>query len=555
MMQNIFFQITVILATAVTIAFFIRLLRQPLIIAYIIAGVAVGPMFLNLLRGNKNIYQAFAEFGMVLLLFVIGLNLNFNRLKSIGKPSFITGFGQVFFTAIFGFIILVLLNFNVLAAAYLAVAITFSSTIVIIKLLNDKKDTETVYGKHTIGLMLVQDIIAVLILIVIGIFSNSGNNLAGQFFWLATKGVGVLIFIFLVAKYFLPWFLHRISHSSELLFIFTISWCFSLASLLYWLGFSLEIGAIFAGIALSSSPYQPEIASRIKPLRDFFLILFFIVLGSEIGIGAMSSIWFPSLILSGFILIGNPLILYLLFRWLKFTRRNSFLAGITAAQVSEFGFVMLFTGKQFGYFGPEVIQVFTMVAIVTIFTSSYLIIYSEKIYNFFLPFFNLFGKDEYLQINHRSKIYDAWVVGYHRIGIKVCEALKEIKTDFSVIDYDPKAIEKLKQKKIHAIFGDIADVEFLEGINIASANLVIMTIPSVDDQINLINHVKKFNPKILIIANAYHTPDIENLYKAGVDYVMMPHFIGGDWIANILKKGKMTKKTLTDLKTSQMVKA
>jgi Kef-type K+ transport system membrane component KefB len=550
MFDNIFLQISAILAVAVVIAFGIRLLKQPLIVGYIIAGITVGPMFFNIMRGEHTMYEAFAQFGIVLLLFIIGLNLNFRHLKSIGKASFVTGIGQVVFTSVVGFLILMALKMPVMSAVYLAIAITFSSTIIIMKLLMDKKDTETVYGRHTIGLMLVQDIIAVLLMVGIGMFMN-GHGAINSISLLVAKIALVMAFLLVATKYALPWFLNKICYSSELLFIFTISWCFGMASILYLLGFSIEIGAIVAGITLSSSPYQPEIASRIKPLRDFFLIMFFILLGSEMNMASISAIWLPGVVLSLFILIGNPLILYFLFRLLKFTRRNSFLAGLTAAQVSEFGFVILFTGRQIGHLNSEIVPIFTMVAILTIFASSYLIINSEKIYNFLLPFFNLFGPDKYRQINKIPPNFDVWLVGCHRVGAKVCEALKANKEKFCVIDFDPKVIAGLKRKKIHAIFGDIADVEFLENLHMGGANLIIMTIPSADDQLNLINHVRKINPSARIIANAYQIEDADALYSAGVDYTMMPHAIGGDWIGEIIRRKKLSPKLFAQLRQEQ----
>jgi len=550
-MENIFLQISLLLVIAVAIAFIVRLMKQPLIIAYIVTGITAGPMFFNILHQDKNMYEAFAQFGVVLLLFIIGLNLNFRHLKSIGKVSFITGVGQVIFTAIIGFLLLTVLKLPPLSAGFLAVAITFSSTIIIMKLLIDKKDTETVYGKYTIGLMLVQDIIAVLLMIGVGVFTNSEAN--NSLITLLIKGLAVIVLIVLLAKYVLPWFLNKIAHSAELLFIFTVAWCFGLASLLYLAGFSLEIGAIVAGLSLSSSPYQLEIGSRIKPLRDFFLILFFIVLGSTMSFGALSAIWLPSLILSLFILIGNPLILYLLFRMLKFTRRNSFLAGVTAAQVSEFGFVILFTGSRFGYLQENTVTIFTVVAIVTIFISSYLIINNEKIYRFLLPLFNLFGPDKYQQREKLPIVYEAWVIGHHRIGIKVCQALKAIKKSFAVIDYDPQAIAHLHKNKIPAVFGDVADVEFLAGLPLAGAKLIVITIPSLEDQLNLLVHVKVANPDIMVIANAYQPEEVKTLYEAGADYVMMPHALGGDWIAGILQNKKLSKTLLAKLKTEQAV--
>ena len=547
---NVFLQISALLALTVSIAFFVRLLKQPFIIAYIIAGIVAGPMFFDLLHGGKDLYEIFAQFGVVLLLFVIGINLNFSHLKSIGRVSFITGAGQVLFTGVLGTLILLALHMPLLTSIYLAVAMTFSSTIIIMKFLTDKKETDTIYGKHTIGLMLVQDIIAVLILVVMGMLRYRGLTI-NSLEMLIVKIFLVITLIVAASKYVLPKLLDRISYSSELLFIFTIAWCFGVSSLVHLLGFSIELGAIAAGLSLASSPYQPEIGSRIKPLRDFFLVLFFVVLGSKMAFGSIGSVWLPGAILSLFILIGNPIILFLLFRSLKFTRRNSFLAGLTAAQVSEFGFVILFTGQQMGHLSGVELPIFTIVALATIFISSYLITYSDRIYNALLPVFNLFGKDKYRQENQVPALYDAWVVGYHRIGRKVCEALQDMHVAFAAVDFDPSAMKALRRQKIPSFFGDIADIEFVQDLPLANSKLLIMTLPSTDDQISLINHIRKSKGTTLIVANAAQYADMEILYRAGADYVMMPHLLGGNWIADVLKTRAWTPETFFDLKVDQ----
>jgi Kef-type K+ transport system membrane component KefB len=238
-MDNIFLQISVLLAIAVSIAFVVRLLKQPLIIAYIVAGITAGPMFFNLLKYDREVYDLFAEFGVVLLLFIIGLNLNLKHLKRIGKASTLAGMGQVTFTAFFGLLILLLLGESLLPAAYLAVAITFSSTIIIMKLLTDKRHTETVYGKHTIGLMVVQDIMAILLMFVIAV--GQGEGAGGSLGEILAKTAVAFVVIILFSKYALPKILDHIAHSSELLFIFTVTWCFGVASLLYLAGLSLEM--------------------------------------------------------------------------------------------------------------------------------------------------------------------------------------------------------------------------------------------------------------------------------------------------------------------------
>src|SRR3989339_559823 len=502
MTTSIFIDISVILGIAIGIAFLVQLLKQPMIISYIITGIICGPVFLNLINSNQEFFDVFANFGVILLLFLVGLSLNIGYLKRIGKVAAITGIGQVIFTSLFGFFILFAIGFDKYPAIFLAISITFSSTIIIMKLLSDKKDLQTVYGRYTVGLMLVQDIIAIVIMIMLPIFQNSDSILATVFV-LFVKVFLFLLAVYLLANLILPVILNRAARSGEFLLMFTLAWCFAIAGFGEMAGISLEVGAILAGLALGSSRYQMEISSRVRPIRDFFIALFFIILGSEMYIENFQTIILPGIILSIFVLVGNPLILYLLYRRMKFTRQSSFLAGLTAAQVSEFGFVFLFVAKQFGFIDDNILSIFTVVALITIFVSSYLITYNTQVYDFILPFFRIFGTD------------------------------------------------KLESRGIPYYFGDAMDVEFLSELPINKAKLIISTLPGADSQSTLIKHIRIENEKTLIIANLSHIKFLDDLYGAGADYVMMPHLISGHWMANILKTQNWNKDTFRKLYEEQ----
>jgi len=548
---NIFFQISIILGITVSIAFVIRLLRQPLIVAYIIAGIFCGPFFLNLINGDQKIFDSMAQFGVALLLFMIGLSLNLNHLRKIGKVAIITGLGQVLFTLVVGASILLYLGFGVVSSVFLAIAITFSSTIIITKLLADKRDTERIYGRYTIGLMIVQDVIAIAIMVALGTIKQD-SDLLFSLWSIALKGILLIAFLITISKYLIPKIMKIVSQSSDFLFIFTIAWCFGIASLIHWLGFSVEIGAIAAGVTLGSSPFQMEIASRIKPLRDFFIILFFIILGSEMVVSDFNNILIPGITLSAFILIGDPLILYILFRAFKFTRKNSFLAGLTAAQVSEFGFILLFTGHQMGYVGKEEFSIFTFVAITTIFISSYLITYNNQIYKFVSPIFHFFfGKDKHHQKDDKMETYDVWVFGCHRIGWSACKILKRKKISFAIVDLNSSTVEKLRTKNMPAFFGDVSDVEFLEFLPLKKAKLIILTAPDPEDQKTFIAFVQRFKPRPIVITNLHYYKHADEIYSLGADYISMPHLLSGEWIAEILKKYPLEKKTLRKLRHKQ----
>ncbi len=544
-MDNIFLQISILLGIIVSIAFIVRLLKQPLMIAYIIAGIVAGPLFLNLIQGSKELFDAFAQFGVVLLLFVVGMSLSFEHIRKIGITSVIIGVGQMLFAGFIGFVILDYLGVAYVPAIYLAVAFVFSSTIIIVKLLADKKDTQTVYGRHVLGLMVVQDIIALFIMIFITTFSEESSGIGLTFFILFAKILLLAALVYFLARFILPNILDRVAHSPEFLFIFTIAWCFGLASLLFWAGFPIEIGAI------SSSPYQSQISSRIKPLRDFFIIIFFVILGSEMGGHDIGAALAPSIAISLFVLLGHPFVLYYLFRFRKFTRRNSFLAAVTAGQVSEFGFVLLFTGIQVGHLTGTEISLFTLVALTTIFISSYVITYNEQLYRVLLPVFNLFGKDEYQQVEEKIEPYTVWLFGYHRIGWRVAETLERMKIRFAVVDFDPETVLRLEHRGIPAYFGDAADVEFLENLPLEKAKLIISTLPAVDDQVTLTKHIRSLSDKPRIITNLYEMSELDELYHAGSDFVMMPHLLGGSWISEVLKDRPWGKRTFADLKKEQ----
>lgn len=552
MIDNIFLQVSILMGITVSIAFIMRLLKQPLVVAYIVAGLIAGPLFLNLMGHQQEFFEIFAKFGIVLLLFIVGLSLNFEYVKKLGKVVFTGGLIQFFITVFLALILTKILCFGWVPALFLAVSLSFSSTIIVIKLLADKKDLEAVYGRYVVGLLIVQDIIAVSLMIFLNTSGLGGGVWYNTLLMVGGKGLLLVGAVFVMSKYILPAVMDKAANSGEMLFIFTIAWCFGVASLVYWAGFSIEIGAIVAGISLGASVYQPEISSRVRPLRDFFIVLFFVVLGSELQIGDIRTAILPGLILAGFVLIFKPLILYYLMRFLKYTRRNSFLASVTAGQVSEFGFVLIFTAASLGFVKGGELAVLTLVALITIVVSSYFITYNEQIYQKIMPWLNKFGPDAYRRgEDEKQKTYKAYVFGYHRIGWKVCEALSQKKIKYAVIDFDPAVISRLKRRGIPVYFGDAADVEFLEELPLDKAKIIISTLPEADDQKTLIAHIRALSDKPFIIANLYHTADLESLYKAGADYVMMPHLLGGQWISDVLKEKPWTKRTFKNLKEEQ----
>jgi Kef-type K+ transport system membrane component KefB len=547
-MIRIFFEIAVIIGIATIIGLIINKLKQPLIIGYILTGIIVGPYILNIVSSLSTI-ELFSKIGITLLLFLVGLHLNPKIIKEVGKVSLITGIGQVLFTSIFGFLISLLLNFSIITSIYIAIALTFSSTIIILKLLSDKGDTESLYGKISIGFLIVQDFLAIIILMII---SSTINQTGPPINIIKTilLGIFVIIIVFLIGYYIIPKLTKYIARSQELLILFSISWAFVLSAIFYYLNFSIEVGAFLAGITLSLSPYRHEISSRMVPLRDFFIVLFFILLGLQMSFSNISSQIIPIILFSIFVLFGNPLIVIILMSKLGYSKRNCFLSGLTVAQISEFSLILIGLGITTGQLNNNILSIITAVGLITMTASSYMIIHADKIYPFFSKFLTIFeikGKKIDLVSYNEKKDHEVIIFGYDRVGHDFVVNLKRNSHTFLIVDYDPITIQKLSRRKIPCIYGDVTDLELLENLDLKNTKMIISSISSFETNIIFIKKIKKINDKIIIIIFSNNIPQTFELYKEGASHVVMPHLLGGEHISSLISKYKFeTKKYLEE---------
>lgn len=534
--MEILVEIGIIIVITTIIAGLIRFLRQPLIVGYILSGIVVGPYFLNIIHSTGTL-DIFAHMGIALLLFIVGLNLNPKVIKEVGKVSSITGIGQVIFTSLIGFFICKLFGFSNMVSIYVAIALTFSSTIIILKLLSDKDDMGTLYGKISIGFLIIQDLIAMLILMVISSISSGFNLITLVLTFL--NGFGLLVILFLIGMYILPDVTKAIAKSQELLLLFSISWCLALASLFHYLNFSMEIGALLAGVTLSLSPYRYEISSRMRPLRDFFIVLFFILLGSQMVFTNMPQYIFPIILLSIFILIGNPLIVMVLMGLLGYTKRNSFLAGLTVAQISEFSLILIALGVKVGHLTNEILSLVTVIGLITIAGSTYMIIHANNIYPYIAKYLKIFERkgskvDEHKY--HEHDVYDIILFGYNRIGYDLLESFKKIKKKFLIVDYNPETIISLAKEGVDCRYGDASDSELLGELNLSKTKMIYSTIPDFDTNLLLVNKIRESNKKAIIIIVSHQIDEAIRLYDKGATYVIMPNFLGRHHTSTLIEK-------------------
>ncbi|MBI2263209.1 cation:proton antiporter [Candidatus Berkelbacteria bacterium] len=347
--QSIFLQIGVIVGVATVLGFLARLMRQPLILAYIAAGIVLGPFGLKLITNIASV-QTLSSLGVAFLLFLVGLELDYRKIKEVTKPALIVGLGQVLLTGLAGYLILRVLNFAPTSSAYIALALTFSSTIIVVKLLSEKNELNSLSGRLTIGLLLVQDLIAIVALLILSGSLSPSILLKPDALLLATfKTVIFLILIFLFNRLLLAKIFHQLARSAEILFLASLSWMFILAGLAFLFGFSVEIGAFIAGVSLASLPYNLEIINRVKSLRDFFLTLFFVVLGVGLVFTGVFKVIPTIIYLSLFVIFGHALIVLILLGFLGFKKRISFLTALNSAQISEFSLILVALGLKLGH--------------------------------------------------------------------------------------------------------------------------------------------------------------------------------------------------------------
>ena len=441
-----------------------------------------------------------------------------------------------------------------IVSLYVSVALAFSSTIIIVKLLSDKNDLETLYGRISVGFLIVQDLIAILVLLVISSL-NTGNDLTSLAVESMLKGAGGIILLVILAITLLPQLIKHIAKSQEFLLLFSLGWCFAIASVFYYLNFSIEVGALLAGVTLSLSPYHFEISAKMKPLRDFFLVIFFILLGAQMVFSNILQALPTIIILSLFVLIGNPLIVMILMRFLGYTKRTNFLAGLTVAQISEFSLIIIALGVSVGHLSAETLSLVAAIALITFAGSTYMIIYSNNLYSIFARYLTIFerkGKKIDEQEKHIKNKYNVILFGYNRIGFDVLESLEKTKNKVLIVDYNPEIILKLSKEGHNCIYGDVNDSELLNELNLSKAKMIISTIPSLNTNLLLINKIRNVNKRAVISVVSHQIDEALRLYDEGASYVLMPHFLGGKHFSMMIEQNEFNIKSFLKEKTKHL---
>lgn len=549
-MENIFLDLTVIICIAAGISLIFKFFKQPEILAYILTGILIAS-FSFFKSPNQEVLQTMSEVGITLLLFMVGLEIKVSELFSLGKALIILSIGQIAVTFGLGFLISAIFGFNALTSFYVAIALTFSSTIIVVKLLSDQRELPSLHAKFALGVLLAQDILAIFLLMFLsGLNENTGGFTSFyKFIEIIIKGgilFGVIAFL---SKVVFPKLIDFVAKSSETLFLVSLAWVFGLAAIVSspYLGFSIEIGGFLAGVSLANSIVNYQIIAKAKILRDFFIVIFFVLLGIQMSFANIPQIIVPAIILSLFVLLIKPFIVMLFLGILGYRKRTSFLTGVSLSQVSEFSLILVFIGYRLGHIDQKTVSLITLVGIISFAFSTYMITHWKNLYKIISDRIGFMERknhrkyensDENSLENLKNHVV---VVGIEQMGLSIVEALEDMQMDVVVVDFNPTAVKKFENRKVHRLFGDIADLDIQQRAHVNNAKLVISTVPDISDNLLLLKELKHQNRKAKVFVMALDLKDAKILYQEGADYVILPHLAGGRQIAKLISDDHLDK--------------
>jgi Kef-type K+ transport system membrane component KefB len=534
MVEGLFIQLSAILGVALLVSLAVRAMKQPAVIGYILTGIIVGPAFLGLVHAGDGI-DVFGQLGVAFLLFIVGLGLRPKLIRDVGTVSLRVGIGQILLTTALGYVAAHYLGYATTTALYLGFAFALSSTIVVLQLLYAKEEEDALHGRITIGILLVQDFAAMLAFLVLTSVQGSAD-LGMTILTLIIKIVVMVIAVYVLTTAFVPHVEAYFAKSREVLFLFALAVCFAFAAGFTALGFSQELGALLAGVLLSMSPYQRDISLRLYPLRDFFLMMFFVVLGTHIVPQALLGEWRMLLVFSAIVLIGKPLITLLIMRPLSYTLHTSLATGTAIAQVSEFSLILIGTGVAIGQVPASVLGSVTAVSLFTIFVSSYSITHHAVMYRRAKKLLHrIFGPDRVSEKPLLHEQADVILFGCHRLGSGIVQTLYDLNAKFVVVDHDPEIIRHLKSTQVPHILGSADDIGLLERLPMAHVKTIICTIPDIETARSLVERTQRVNQDAVILCVAYHHDHARELYQAGATYVIVPPYLGRRYIVNLLR--------------------
>lgn len=543
LLEDPFARIALLLTVAAAAATLAFRLRQPTMVAFLLVGILVGPSVLGWVKPEGEVHLL-AEIGIAVLLFVVGLKLDIHLVRQLGTVALIAGLGQMAATAALGFGLAWLLGLDTSAALFLAIAVTFSSTIVIVKLLSDQHEIDALHGRIAMGILILQDIAVVVAMMTIGSWTSDAPSPVQTVALIAGKLAAAALVVALLMRYVLPRLLALLAQSQELLLVFALAWGIAMAALGEALGFSQEVGAFLAGFALASTPFREAISTRLTSIRDFLLLFFFVNLGAQVDLAGIGDAIAPAAVFIVFVLLGKPLIVMAIMGWLGYRKRTSLLTGTTLGQISEFSIIFVAMGVQLGQVDEDVLGLVTLVGLVTIPLSAILILRSDRLYRLLEPLLAPFERSRpERELAFESELdgdprTDALVFGLGRYGSRLLEELKKAGVHVTGVDFDPEAVRALRADGIDARFGDAEDPHLLAALPFDQVRSVVSSLPSVDANRALIDALRRhgYGGPIIVAVHSEWEPHGDELRAAGATDLLYPHRDAADHAGEFLRR-------------------
>lgn len=542
-MNNIFIQLAIILGLSSLLGYLIVRLKLPILIAYLLSGLVIATTAVFDARASE-VLNFLPEIGIAFVLFLVGMELDLREIKSLGKPILIAGMMQILITTIVGSSVAQLLGFGITESWYLGVGLAFSSTILVIKLLLDKKDLSALYGKLAIGILLLEDLVAVVLLLILTVSTSIlglGLQQTAPLLTLILKAALLFFLALVLGKFILPGVFRSVARHGELLFLTALAWCFIYVSFAIILGFSVVIGAFLAGITLASSPFHYQIQGRVKPLREFFVALFFVYLGTQVKFEELDKVYPLTLIFTGYTLFIKPTIFLLLLGIFGFRKHTMLQTALSLTHISEFSLILMVLGFRLGVVSQAALTTIALSCVLSMIIASVMITHSSIIYKKIRKIVGFFERKNYRHFLEQGKTEGqlfqghAVIIGGHRVGGEIVKFFKREKVSQIVLDFNPRIVQTLLGMHIPVVYGDMGDPDILDTLDLQDAKIVISTAPGSDDNKLLLEELKIRQISVPTIVRAQTEAEAVTLYKAGADYVIVPDLLAGDYLLNILK--------------------
>lgn len=541
-MHGILEDIGIVIIAATLVGIVVHRLRQPAVLGYLVAGAFIGPELGFKLVSEPASIETISEIGLILLLFVIGLEMNLGAVVSSGVQLAVAGVGQFLLCVLLGLGFFPLLGYGFNGNLYLAVLCALSSTAVVVKLLHDKAQSDTMAGRITLGILVIQDVWAIIVLSLQPNFAAAG---VAPLVLAVAKGALLLGACFILSKYALRYVYESMAASPEMVVAASMGWCALVAGGAGYLGLSRAMGALIAGVSISTFPYSVHVTAKTLPLRDFFLTIFFVSLGMKIS-APHPAVILGALAVVGFVIVSRFITVYPLLRLSGAGMRTGFISSLNLASISEFSLVIASLGVAYGHVGRDVLDLITYSMAFTSVLASYGISYNNQIFLAYERWMARLGSARGGAVEAEGegrRKYPIAILGFHRGARSLVEVISRRRPDLLesvlIIDFNIEALRELKIMGIACVFGDISSMETLKHAHIGEAKAIVSTIPDLllrgIDNLRLVKTCRALAPEARIIAIADHPGQIEEMRQAGASEILLPYSMMGEHLAACLE--------------------